>query len=82
MAPDGCCILPKGTTMQHQNQPVTLLRLPAVMARIGYGRSKVYDMIGKGEFPQPIKMGARTVAWPSDQIDAWIAQRIQAAQSM
>lgn len=68
--------------MQHQNQPVTLLRLPAVMARIGYGRSKVYDMIGKGEFPSPIKMGARTVAWPSDQIDEWIAQRIQSAQSM
>ncbi|WP_276808019.1 helix-turn-helix transcriptional regulator [Castellaniella defragrans] len=68
--------------MQHQNQPVTLLRLPAVMARIGYGRSKVYDMIGKGEFPAPIKMGARTVAWPSDQIDAWIAQRIQSAQSI
>ncbi|MFV0284443.1 MAG: helix-turn-helix transcriptional regulator [Castellaniella sp.] len=66
---------------QQQNQQITLLRLPAVMARIGYGRSKVYDMIGKGEFPPPIKMGARTVAWPSDQIDTWIAERIQSAQN-
>lgn len=54
-----------------------LLRLPAVMERTGYSRSTLYLLIQRGEFPSPIALGARAVAWPSEDIDAWIQERIQ-----
>jgi prophage regulatory protein len=53
-----------------------LLRLPAVIARTGYSRSSLYALIQKHQFPAPVNLGPRAVAWPSDEIDAWIAERI------
>jgi prophage regulatory protein len=55
-----------------------LLRLPAVIAATGLQRSTIYDGIRAGTFPKPVPIGARTVAWASDEIDAWIAARIAA----
>jgi prophage regulatory protein len=34
-------------------------------------------MVGKGEFPKPIKIGTRAVAWRESEIDAWITARIE-----
>lgn len=65
--------------MVHQNQPhqqVTLLRLPAVLERTGLGRSSLYAAIQEGRFPEPIRLSARAVAWPSSEVDAWIQDRI------
>lgn len=53
-----------------------LLRLPQVQARVGLSRSALYARIASGEFPKPVGLGVRAVAWPSDEIDAWIASRI------
>jgi prophage regulatory protein len=55
-----------------------LLRLPAVLGRVGLGRSQVYEEMAEGRFPTPVKLSGRAVAWPSDEIDAWIAERIAA----
>ena len=55
----------------------SLLRLPAVIQRTGYSRSSLYALISKGEFPASVALGARAVAWPSDEIDKWIAERIE-----
>lgn len=54
----------------------SLLRLPAVRERTGLSRSKIYEMMGEGKFPKPIKHSERVNVWPSDQVDAWIAARI------
>lgn len=53
-----------------------LLRLKGVLARTGLSRSTMYAMIADGRFPAPVKLSVRCVAWPSDQVDAWIAERI------
>jgi prophage regulatory protein len=58
-----------------------LLRLPVVLDRIGLRRSLVYEMMAEGRFPAPVKLSGRAVAWPSDEIDAWIAERIAARDS-
>jgi prophage regulatory protein len=60
--------------------PLCLLRLPAVRARVGLGRTAIYDGIAAGTFPAPIRLGRRCVAWPSTEIDAWIAARIAEAR--
>lgn len=53
-----------------------LLRLPAVMERIGRSRSAVYSDIERGVIPPPIRTGRRCAAWPLDEIDAVIRARI------
>jgi len=55
----------------------SLLRLPSVISRTGYSRSSLYALIKQGQFPAPVSLGRRAVAWPSDEIDRWIAERIE-----
>ncbi len=55
-----------------------LLRLPEVKHQVGYGRTVIYQKIKAGEFPAPISLGARAVAWTSDSIENWIETRIKA----
>ena len=47
-----------------------LLRLPEVLERIPYKRSRFLELVRQGVFPKPVKLGARAVAWPESQIDA------------
>lgn len=55
-----------------------LLRLPAVRERVQLSRSSIYERAAAGDFPAPIKIGPRAVAWRASEIDAWIAARIAA----
>lgn len=52
-----------------------ILRLPAVMARIGLSRSSIYLRIKEGSFPKPISLGVRAVGWLESDISDWISQR-------
>ena len=52
-----------------KQSPERLLRLPAVLDRVGYKRSRFLDLVRQGVFPKPVKLGARAVAWPESQID-------------
>lgn len=50
-----------------------LLRLPAVAARVGYGRTTIYNLIKAGKFPAPVKLaGGGAVAWRASVVSAWI----------
>jgi prophage regulatory protein len=60
---------------------LTLIRLPRVMDRVGYRKSQLYDMVRRGDFPAPVKIGARAVAWDAAAVDAWIRDRIAGAKS-
>ena len=60
----------------------TLLRLPQVLERVGLGKSSVYAMIHRKEFPAPIKIGDRISAWDSSAIDAWIEEQIAKSQEV
>lgn len=54
----------------------TVLRRKAVEAKTGYSTSTLYEKMARGEFPRPIKLGARAVGWVDDEVDAHIAQKI------
>ena len=54
-----------------------LLRRKEVEQRTALSRSRIYDLMGKGEFPLPVRLGSMSVAWASNEIDAWIAERLQ-----
>ncbi len=53
-----------------------ILRRPAVQEATGLSRSAIYEMIAKGTFPKPIKLGPRAVGWTDSDIEAWQAERI------
>jgi prophage regulatory protein len=53
-----------------------LIRLSEVMKRVPYSRSTIYLKVARNEFPQPISLGARAVAWVESEVDSWIAKRI------
>lgn len=55
----------------------TLLRLPEVRSRTGFSRSRIYALMGKKEFPHPIRIGTRAVAWLEREINDWIQSRIR-----
>lgn len=57
-----------------------LLRLPEVERATGLRRSTLYDAIRAGTFPAPVKLG-RLSAWPSHEVEAWIAARVTARDS-
>ncbi|MGR3494070.1 helix-turn-helix transcriptional regulator [Citreimonas sp.] len=41
----------------------------------GLSRSTIYRLMSNGEFPKPIKLTGRAVAWPESRISAWLAER-------
>lgn len=51
------------------------LRHPAVEAATGLSRSSIYAMMDTGDFPRPVRIGKRAVAWPQRSIEAWLANR-------
>lgn len=57
--------------------PRSFLRLKQVKAHTGMSRSWLYDAVRRGEFPAPIKISARAVAWDSVAIVGWQERRIQ-----
>ena len=56
-----------------------LAKLPAVLNATGLSRSTLYARVKLGEFPAPVKLGERSVAWPVESVRAWIAARVAAA---
>lgn len=55
------------------------LRRPAVEAATGLSRSSIYAMMDAGEFPRPVRIGKRAVAWPESAVNTWLASRPSAA---
>ena len=60
----------KGDIMQE-----TLLRRPQVEARTGLSRSTIYFWMKNGNFPLPVRLGERLVAWKESEINTWLDGR-------
>lgn len=57
--------------MQYPSTP-RLLRLPDVLDRIPVSRSDWYRGMRRGQYPRPVKIGLRAVAWRENEIDALV----------
>jgi prophage regulatory protein len=55
--------------------PSKYLRRPIVEKLSGLSRSTIYDLMSRGEFPRPIKLTSKAVAWSEEEILAWLASR-------
>lgn len=54
---------------------LTILRRREVECIIKLSRSTIYNLMAKGEFPKPIKLGVRAVGWLESDISDWLNQR-------
>ncbi len=53
--------------------PLALIPFARLSTKVGMGRSRIYALIGEGNFPAPVKIGASS-RWIDREIDAYIAQ--------
>ncbi len=54
-------------------------RLARVVAETGLSRAGVYEGMAEGTFPQSFKIQKRSVAWLSDEVEAWKMVRLAKA---
>lgn len=52
-----------------------LLRRREVERLVGLSRSTIYAMMRRGQFPLPIRLSARAVAWRRRDLEDWLARR-------
>ncbi|MEQ6918024.1 helix-turn-helix transcriptional regulator [Halomonas aquatica] len=56
----------------------TLIRRPEVLQRCGISNTTLHRLIHADDFPAPIQLGSRAVAWVESEVNEWIEQRIEA----
>lgn len=57
------------------NQTINLLAMPVVSAMYGRGKASVYGDIQAGTFPRGVALTARSVRWPSNEVEAVVNLR-------
>ena len=60
---------------------VIFVRLPDVKAVTGLSKSSLYALIRANNFPAPVRLGPRTVAWVRSEVKQWAAERVLTSRS-
>lgn len=64
--------------MTYAYKSSAVLRCREVEKLTGLSRSTIYDMVKKGLFPPPVRLGSRAVGWRLSEVEDWIASRARA----
>ena len=59
----------------------SLIRLPEVLKRTGFGKAWIYRLISEGRFPAPVMIGVRAVAFVESEVDEWIQSVIETSRN-
>lgn len=63
------------------NERKRLIRLPEVLNKTGFCKAWIYRLISRGDFPAPVKIGERAIAFIESEVDEWIDQMIFSSRS-
>jgi prophage regulatory protein len=55
------------------NIPGALLRIQVVQTVTGLSAPTIYRKVARGEFPEPVRLGARCTRWRSGDLSAWVS---------
>lgn len=58
------------------NEPIQLLKITDVCARLAIGRSQVYRLIQQKVLPPPIHIGKRSARWVASELDRAVSRYI------
>jgi len=56
----------------NQIHQTKLIREPKVIDRTGYSKTSLRTKVNKGEFPKPVNISERAVAWVETEVDQLI----------
>jgi len=59
-----------------------LIRLSTVIERTGYSRSWIYELISQEQFPKPVKIGTRAIAFIESEIEEFLQELISKSRSL
>ena len=62
--------------------PIRMLRLAQVINITGLGKTKIYELQSEGSFPMRVQITAHTVGWIEEEVQAWLARRVAASNSL
>lgn len=58
-----------------------LIDLAEVKQRTTLGKTLIYKLIAQNDFPRPVSLSGRRVAWSLKEVLGWIEQRKSAARA-
>lgn len=67
-----------GRTLPVQHR---LIKLAEVLKMSGLSRTALYERVRARDFPAPVKLSERSVAWLQSEVNAWIEAKLQARDS-
>lgn len=62
-------------TLKHRFQQPQVLRPPAASDFVGISVPEIRAKVRRGEFPAPIKLGRRAIAWRIEDLEKFLASR-------
>lgn len=62
---------PNETEVAHAKD--AFYALPDITNRGKFSRSHLYNLLARGQFPQPFRHGPRFTRWSASEVDAWMA---------
>lgn len=65
------------TTQAQPVQRDRLIRLPEVLRLVNVGKSTVYWLMSRGEFPRCVQVTPRCVAWSEAAVLNWVQSRLR-----
>ena len=54
----------------------TLLRIKQVQQFVPLSRSEIDRLVVLGQFPRPVKLGKRAIAWDADLVQEYIREKL------
>jgi len=58
-----------------QKSTDNILRLPQTIKKTGLSRSTIYNLMGRGDFPQKIKLSHRSMGFLESEVNQWLAEK-------
>ena len=55
-----------------------IIKINAVKQQTNLSVASIYRLAKQGDFPKPIKLGAKASGWLQSEIDDWIQSRLNA----
>lgn len=66
-----------GPAVDDADGPIRILRLPAVLRRVGLSRSSIYSRIRRGTFPRSVNLGPHSIGFVEHEINSWLKSAVE-----
>jgi prophage regulatory protein len=70
---------PASQSIEALSVPDALLRVRTVSTVTGISPATIYRKVATGDFPQPVRLGARCTRWKSSSVLGWLAAQTATA---